>query len=158
MTTWTPYPVGQMPATVHHLPNDPHQRLELDVAEGLTLHDLPAVVTDRHTGERFELTRAACGGGCECAAEARWIPAARGDAAPGQWVDGDVIAEDAPIGVQLWPTVAPEYAPNFTLARVEVVRDVNGTRVRWEYESGSVRWFRPGEQVACRTYVAEVTA
>lgn len=67
-----------------------------------------------------------------------------------------VTAEDAPIGVQLWPTTRPECAPNFTLATVEVVtrklRDAFGEQeistVVWTYEGGNVRTFRLGEQVA----------
>ena len=58
-----------------------------------------------------------------------------------------VVAEDAPLGVQLWPTRSPEYAPNFTLERVETVRDINGTHVRWVYQSGTTRVFRLGESV-----------
>lgn len=54
-----------------------------------------------------------------------------------------VIAQDAPLGVQLWPTITPEAAPNFTLA--EVARTSRG--VRWTYENGSVRWFAVGERV-----------
>jgi hypothetical protein len=58
-----------------------------------------------------------------------------------------VAAEDAPLGVQLWPTITPAGAPNFTLDRVEIVRDVNGEWVRWTYQNGSVRTFRKGERV-----------
>ncbi|WGH21373.1 hypothetical protein SEA_EMOTION_24 [Arthrobacter phage Emotion] len=61
-----------------------------------------------------------------------------------------VKAEEAPIGVQLWPTRSPEFAPNFTLAAVETVRNTYGTRVRWVYENGSERWFDLGEDVAVR--------
>lgn len=68
-----------------------------------------------------------------------------------------VIAEDAPIGMQLWPTVSPKHAPNFTLAAVEVVtrkvRDASGTydssHVEWTYENGTTRLFSVGEKVAC---------
>ena len=67
-----------------------------------------------------------------------------------------VAAEDAPIGVQLWPTTAPQYARNFTLATVDVIthkfRDESGTyewsTVEWTYENGSVRNFDLGEHVA----------
>jgi hypothetical protein len=67
-----------------------------------------------------------------------------------------VTAEDAPIGVQLWPTISPKYAPNFTLAAVEVIvrklRDASGdyemSSVIWTYENGSTRSFLLGEQVA----------
>lgn len=68
-----------------------------------------------------------------------------------------ITAEDAPIGVQLWPTSSPKYAPNFTLAAVEVVtrktRDASGTHetavVFWTYENSNTRSFSLGEQVAC---------
>ena len=67
-----------------------------------------------------------------------------------------VTAEAAPIGIQIWPTMSPEYAPNFTLMAVEVVtrklRDASGTYertcVEWTYESGNVRTFDLGEHVA----------
>lgn len=69
-----------------------------------------------------------------------------------------VTAEDAPIGVQLWPTTAPQYARNFTLLSVQVVtrkiRDTAGewfeypATVIWTYESGKQRRFRLGERVA----------
>lgn len=56
-----------------------------------------------------------------------------------------VIAEDAPIGVLLWPVRSAEYAPNFTLASVTRTRNT----VIWTYEDGTVREFLPGERVAC---------
>lgn len=56
-----------------------------------------------------------------------------------------VTAEAAPIGVQLWPTASPKYAPNFTLAAVTV----DDNTVTWTYESGTTRYFRKGEQIAC---------
>jgi hypothetical protein len=59
-----------------------------------------------------------------------------------------VIADDAPNGVQLWPTLTPAGAPNFTLERVEIVRDAYRTFVRWVYESGTTRTFILGERVA----------
>jgi hypothetical protein len=59
-----------------------------------------------------------------------------------------VTAEDAPLGVQLWPTISPEFAKNFTLAEVAVVRTATQTYVRWTYESGYKRTFRVGELVA----------
>lgn len=65
-------------------------------------------------------------------------------------VDTDIVAEDAPIGVQLWPTRAPEYAPNFTLAEVAIFRNDAGTFVRWTYDGGNVRTFALGERIACR--------
>jgi hypothetical protein len=58
-----------------------------------------------------------------------------------------VAAEDAPLGVQLWPTLSPEFAPQFTLDEVATVRTVNGTYVRWTYQDGKTRQFRVGEQV-----------
>lgn len=67
-----------------------------------------------------------------------------------QLIDTTVTAEEAPLGVQLWPTYAPAYAPNFTLERVEIVRTTNGTHVQWVYESGATRQFRKGEQIAVR--------
>lgn len=61
-----------------------------------------------------------------------------------------IKAEDAPLGVQLWPTRAPEYAPNFTLAEVAIIRGPYGTRVEWTYQNGAARIFDLGEDVACR--------
>ncbi len=61
-----------------------------------------------------------------------------------------VIAEDAPLGVQLWPTIRPSAAPNFTLDKVAVVRTVNGEHVVWTYQNGATRTFSKGEQVACQ--------
>jgi hypothetical protein len=58
-----------------------------------------------------------------------------------------VTAEDAPVGIQLWPTRSPEYAPNFTLASVAVVRNSNGEHVVWTYENGNQRVFGKGEQI-----------
>lgn len=59
-----------------------------------------------------------------------------------------VAAEAAPLGVQLWPTRSPEYAANFTLANVEVVRhSVRGDYVIWTYCNGKTRTFNVGEQV-----------
>jgi hypothetical protein len=59
-----------------------------------------------------------------------------------------VTAEDAPLGVQLWPTLTPQQAPNFTLWAVEIVRNEARTYVRWIYHNGNVRTFKLGEQVA----------
>lgn len=59
-----------------------------------------------------------------------------------------VVAEDAPIGVQLWPTIHPDFAPNFTLERVEITRTCVGTNVRWYYQNNTERVFRLGETVA----------
>ena len=61
-----------------------------------------------------------------------------------------VIAEDAPIGVQLWPTRSPEFADNFTLERVEIVRDEVRTWVRWTYRNGTTRNFQLGEAIAVK--------
>lgn len=58
-----------------------------------------------------------------------------------------VVAEDAPLGVQLWPTRLPEYAPNFTLEEVSVHRSDNGEWVAWRYRNGTTRTFRKGEKV-----------
>lgn len=63
-----------------------------------------------------------------------------------------VIAEDAPIGVLLWPVRAPQYAPNYTIGRVEIIRTANQHFVRWIYESGTERVFQVGEAVAVRTH------
>jgi hypothetical protein len=65
-----------------------------------------------------------------------------------------VIAEDAPIGVQLWPTTDPQYAPNFTLMEVRTVRTATRSYVRWVYENGSERTFDLGEMVAVRIHTA----
>lgn len=74
-------------------------------------------------------------------------------------IDALVTAETAPLAVQLWPTRAPKFAPNFTLA--EVSRSLNGSNgevVRWTYESGTVRTFTRGERVAVRVESREVLA
>ncbi len=55
-----------------------------------------------------------------------------------------VTAEDAPLGMQLWPTTRPDAAPNFTLDAVAVIRTVNGERVVWAYQNGSTRTFLKG--------------
>ncbi len=65
-------------------------------------------------------------------------------------LDGTVAAQDAPLGVCLWPVRSPEYAANFTLDNVAVVRDTNGTHVVWAYQNGKVRHFQLGEQVMVR--------
>jgi hypothetical protein len=61
-----------------------------------------------------------------------------------------VVAELAPLGVQLWPTISPEYADNFTLDKVETHRTVNGTMVTWTYRSGTTRVFHAGEEIAVK--------
>lgn len=60
-----------------------------------------------------------------------------------------IKAEDAPIGQLLWAVKAPEFAPNFTLSEVQIVRNAGGTFVRWVYE-GDVpdRTFKLGEEVS----------
>jgi hypothetical protein len=73
---------------------------------------------------------------------------ARKDAAMSTPATTTVKVEDAPIGVQIWPTIAPEFAPNFTLDRIEVVRTEVRSYVRWVYQSGTVRVFRVGEEIA----------
>lgn len=62
-------------------------------------------------------------------------------------IETTVAAEDAPIGIQIWPTIAPGYAHHFTLDSVELVRDCNGEWVRWTYQDGKTRTFSKGEQV-----------
>src|SRR5689334_25034917 len=48
-----------------------------------------------------------------------------------------VKAKDAPLGVQLWPTRGPEFAPNFTLASVTRELGSSGREyVIWPYENG----------------------
>lgn len=64
--------------------------------------------------------------------------------------DSSVIAEDAPIGVLLWPVRSSEYAPNYMLASVAIIRDEYRTYVRWTYQGGNVRDFGLGESVAVR--------
>jgi hypothetical protein len=60
-----------------------------------------------------------------------------------------VKAKDAPLGVQLWPTTSPQYAPNFTLASVIRQLGSNGREyVIWQYENGNTRMFLPDEDVA----------
>ncbi len=58
-----------------------------------------------------------------------------------------VTAEHAPIGVQIWPTRAPKYAPAFTLESVAVTRTINGAHVTWTYENGATRTFNAGQRV-----------
>jgi hypothetical protein len=63
-------------------------------------------------------------------------------------VTSTVVAEHAPIGVLLWPVRSPEFAPNFTLASVSIVRDAYSSYVVWTYENGDVRNFELGQEVA----------
>jgi hypothetical protein len=67
------------------------------------------------------------------------------------WIDGHIVAEDAPIGVQLWPTIDPKFAANYTLAQVGIIRDAYGTHVHWLYEGGAERLSKMGEKIAVRT-------
>lgn len=78
--------------------------------------------------------------------------------AGGTLVDVEVVAEDAPLNVLLWPVREPRYAVNYTLERVVtermVVEEAGAIRervvVRWHYMGGNVRSFHQGEGVACR--------
>lgn len=60
-----------------------------------------------------------------------------------------VVAEDAPVGVQLWPSLSPKAGPSLTLESVEVVsrkiRETNdGT---WYVYTDSVTWtYQDGHQ------------
>jgi hypothetical protein len=65
-----------------------------------------------------------------------------------------VVAEDAPIGILLWPVNRPEAEPNFTLMEVRIVRRATRSHVTWIYENGSERHFDLGEQVWVREGVA----
>lgn len=62
-----------------------------------------------------------------------------------------VVAEKAALGVLLWPVRSPEFAPNYTLAEVQIRRRASGTFVTWVYESGTTRDFALGERVTVRT-------
>jgi hypothetical protein len=60
-----------------------------------------------------------------------------------------VVAKDAPLGVQLWPTTSPEYAENFTLVSVTRQLNFNGNEyVTWTYGNGKTRSFMADEEVA----------
>lgn len=60
-----------------------------------------------------------------------------------------VKAKDAPLGVQLWPTTSPQFAPNFTLATVTRQLGSNGCEyVIWQYQNGNTRMFLADEDVA----------
>ena len=67
---------------------------------------------------------------------------------PAGWTPIDVQAEYAPLGVQLWPTRDAKYAPNYTLAEVQVRRAATRSWVVWVYENGNERTFNLGETVA----------
>lgn len=59
-----------------------------------------------------------------------------------------VLAEDAPLGVPLWPTTHPRFDRNCTLSSVSTVRDEYGMHVLWTYENGETRKFSFGESVS----------
>lgn len=58
-----------------------------------------------------------------------------------------IAAEDAPLGVPLWPSHSVR---RFTLTAVSVIRDRAGTRVIWLSADGTERTFGVGEQVTVR--------
>jgi hypothetical protein len=58
-----------------------------------------------------------------------------------------VAAEDAPVGVLLWPVTHPAAEPNRTLADVSVVSRPTGDVVVWRFQSGLTRTFNLGEDV-----------
>jgi hypothetical protein len=64
-----------------------------------------------------------------------------------------IKAEDAPLGVPLWPADSEALLPHHTLGRVEVVQSVRalvgdrGSFVRWTFVSGIARAFRLGEEI-----------
>jgi hypothetical protein len=74
-----------------------------------------------------------------------------------------IKAEDAPVGVPLWPADSEALLPHHTLERVEVVHSVrsvsggHGEFVRWTFVSGTVRSFKIGEEivVAVRAKIAD---
>jgi hypothetical protein len=59
-----------------------------------------------------------------------------------------IKAEDAPLGVPLWPADSEVLLPHHTLEQVEVVQSVrslvgnHGPFVRWTFVSGTTRSFR----------------
>jgi hypothetical protein len=71
-------------------------------------------------------------------------------------VETTVTAETAPLGVQLWPTISPEFADNFTLYSVAVIRTEAREYVLWVYRDGSQRTFDLGEQIAARVPATRV--
>lgn len=60
-----------------------------------------------------------------------------------------VVAEDAPIGVQLWPTRPGHVTAwkNFTVREVQIVRTETRRFVRWVYYSGVTRDFELGSEI-----------
>lgn len=102
------------------------------------LHELERLAADARSGGRFiEAARLD-----EDAAAARMEVATKPET-------GTVKAKDAPLGVQLWPTVSPEFAPNFTLDTVTRQVGSNGREyVIWQYQGGNTRMFLADEDVA----------
>ena len=60
-------------------------------------------------------------------------------------ISTSVVAQDAPIGIPLWPSTQPE---SFTLRHVSIVRNHVASWVVWTYWSGQERTFELGEKVA----------
>jgi hypothetical protein len=64
-----------------------------------------------------------------------------------------IRAEDAPLGVPLWPADSEALLPHHTLERVEVVQSVRsfigdyGPFVRWAFVSGTMRAFKIAEEI-----------
>lgn len=64
-----------------------------------------------------------------------------------------IKAEDAPLGVPLWPADSEALLPHHTLEQVEVLQSVrslvgnHGPFVRWTFVSGTTRAFRLGEEI-----------
>jgi hypothetical protein len=62
-----------------------------------------------------------------------------------------IKAEDAPLGVPLWPTNGRDYLlSHHTLKQVVVVRSTSpdlGSFVRWTYQSRTGRRFRLGDEI-----------
>lgn len=75
---------------------------------------------------------------------------------PEGFADTKVAAQDAPIGVQLWPTRTPEQADRFTLRSVATVRNEVRSWVVWTYEDNHIRTFEVGELVAVRVAEADL--
>lgn len=66
-----------------------------------------------------------------------------------------VIAEGAPIGVQLWPTRTPELGYHFTLRSVALVRNEVRSWVVWTYEDNQIRTFDVGDRVTAKLTLAD---
>ena len=71
MHGFAPFPIGTMPPGIEPIPGDSLGRIRLDLVKYPDW--LPAVLQDQNTGHWFVLERADCGGGCRCAATARWV-------------------------------------------------------------------------------------